>query len=161
MVKKVNTTTQASGRDTDKQSEQAKRDKLSALKKWKHLDPHERSSFDSMSDTLLHGLIYNEWESTKFAKAAEEEQDEMDGIESANSEDEIDVRNQSASSSGSSKKEKEKEIKKEKKKRGVDIGGLETRRKFDLGEIAKNGGGGKVMYMFEKVSKSKMLAKEV
>ena len=139
------------------QSEQAKRDKLSALKKWKHLDPHERSSFDTMSDTLLHGLIYSEWESTKFSKVAEEEEDEMDGIESANSQDEIDVRDQSAgsSSSGGSKKD----IKKEKKKKRVDIGGLENKRKYDLNVIANSGGGGKVMYMFEKVSKSKMLDK--
>jgi hypothetical protein len=136
------------------QSEQAKRDKLSALKKWKHLDPHERSSFDTMSDTLLHGLIYTEWESTKFSKVAEEEEDEMDGIESANSQDEIDVRNQSSGSSSNNKKEK----KKEKKKR-VDIGGLEMKRKYDLNVIANVGGGGKVMYMFEKVSKSKMLDK--
>jgi hypothetical protein len=139
------------------QSEQAKRDKLSALKKWKHLDPHERSSFDTMSDTLLHGLIYSEWESTKFSKAAADEEDEMDGIESANSQDEIDVRNQSASSSGSGGSKKD--IKKEKKKKRVDIGGLETNRKYDLNVIANGGGGGKVMYMFEKVSKSKMLDK--
>jgi hypothetical protein len=110
-----------------------------------------------MSDTLLHGLIYSEWESTKFSKAAEAEEDEMDGIESANSADEIDVRNQSASSSGSGGSKKEK--KKEKKKKRVDIGGLETKRRYDLNLIANGGGGGKVMYMFEKVSKSKMLDK--
>jgi hypothetical protein len=104
-----------------------------------------------MSDTLLHGLIYSEWESTKFSKAAEEEEDEMDGIESANSQDEIDVRNQSSDSSSNTKKEK--------KKKRVDIGGLETERKYDLNVIANGGGGGKVMYMFEKVSKSKMLDK--
>jgi hypothetical protein len=107
-----------------------------------------------MSDTLLHGLIYTEWESTKFSKAAKEEEDEMDGIESANSADEIDVRDQSSGSSDNTRKEK----KKEKKKR-VDIGGLETKRKYDLNVIANGGGGGKVMYMFEKVSKSKMLDK--
>lgn len=112
-----------------------------------------------MSDTLLHGLIYSEWESTRFTKAAEEEEeDEMDGIESANSQDEIDVRNQSASdSSGGPKKHLKKE--KAKKKKRVDIGGLDTKRKYDLNVIANGGGGGKVMYMFEKVSKSKMLDK--
>lgn len=122
-----------------------------------------------MSDTLLHGLIYSEWESVKFASAKETEdegeEDEMEGIESANSADEIDVRNQSNSSASSSgdkkekaKKEKAKKAKKEKKERKkVDVGGLETKRKFDLNVIANGGGGGKVMYMFEKVSKSKML----
>jgi hypothetical protein len=104
-----------------------------------------------MSDTLLHGLIYTEWESTKFSKAAEDEKDEMDGIESANSQNEIDVRDQSSGSSSNNKKEK--------KKKRVDIGGLETKRKYDLHVIANGGGGGKVMYMFEKVSKSKMLDK--
>jgi hypothetical protein len=111
-----------------------------------------------MSDTLLHGLIYSEWESTKFSKVAEEEDDEMDGIESANSEDEIDVRNQSSGGSSNHSKKEKKEKKKERKKR-VDIGGLETKRKYDLNVIANGGGGGKVMYMFEKVSKSKMLDK--
>jgi DNA repair and recombination protein RAD54B len=109
-----------------------------------------------MSDTLLHGLIYSEWESTKFSKAAEDEKDEMDGIESANSQDEIDVRDQSSGSGSSSNTTKDK--KKDKKKR-VDIGGLETKRKYDLNVIANGGGGGKVMYIFEKVSKSKMLDK--
>ena len=111
-----------------------------------------------MSDTLLHGLIYSEWESTKFSKVAEEEEDEMDGIESANSQDEIDVRNQSASDSSGGPK---KAVKKEKatKKKRVDVGGLDTKRKYDLNVIANGGGGGKVMYMFEKVSKSKMLDK--
>jgi len=85
----------------------------------------------------------------------------MDGIESANSQDEIDVRDQSAgsSSSGGSKKDIKKEKPKEKKKKRVDVGGLETKRKYDLNVIANSGGGGKVMYMFEKVSKSKMLDK--
>jgi DNA repair and recombination protein RAD54B len=154
MVKKVNAPA-GIGHRANIQSEQAKRDKLSALKKWKHLDPHERSSFDTMSDTLLHGLIYSEWESTKFSKAAKEEEDEMDGIESANSQDEIDVRDRSSGSSSNSKKD----IKKQKTKKRVDIGGLETKRKYDLNVIANSGGGGKVMYMFEKVSKSKMLDK--
>ena len=120
-----------------------------------------------MSDTLLHGLIYSEWESTKFAKpkgSEDENEDEMDGIESGiDDEVEIDVRNQSAPDSVSSASLRGIKIKKEekdlKKKRGVDIGGLETRRKYDLGVIAGAGGGGKVMYMFEKVSKSKMLDK--
>ena len=119
-----------------------------------------------MSDTLLHGLIYSEWESNKFAKPKETEEDEneMDGIESGiEDEVEIDVRNKSAPGSGSSASPKGMKVKKEKKdlkkKRGVDIGGLETRRKYDLGVIAGAGGGGKVMYMFEKVSKSKMLDK--
>ena len=116
-----------------------------------------------MSDTLLHGLIYSEWESTKFAKPKETEEDEneMDGIESGiEDEVEIDVRNQSAPDSGSSASPRGTKVKKVlKKKRGVDIGGLETRRKYDLGVIAGAGGGGKVMYMFEKVSKSKMLDK--
>ena len=117
-----------------------------------------------MSDTLLHGLIYSEWESTKFAKpkgSEDENEDEMDGIESGiEDEVEIDVRNQSAPGSGSSASPRGTKVKKVlKKKRGVDIGGLETRRKYDLGVIAGAGGGGKVMYMFEKVSKSKMLDK--
>jgi hypothetical protein len=123
-----------------------------------------------MADTLLHGLIYSEWEETKFAKATtatdDDDEDEMDGIESDYDVDEIDVRNHSNPSSGSgSGSGRYKELAREKrevrkvKKRGVDIGSVEIRRKYDLGSIAKNGGGGKVMYMFEKVSKSKMLAK--
>ena len=155
-------------KEADKQTEQAKRDKLSALKKWKHLDPFERPSFDVMADTLLHGLIYAEWESLKFAKASrpvieEDDDDGMDGIESDDDQVEIDVRNHSAPSSGSGssverprKEIVEKKIKGRKKVNLHGHGGIEVARRHDLDEIARGGGGGKVMYMFEKVSKSKM-----
>jgi DNA repair and recombination protein RAD54B len=132
------------------------------LKKWKHLDPFERPSFDVMADTLLHGLIYAEWESLKFAKppAPTEDDDEMDGIESGDDDEEvgIDVRNLSAPSSGSgSSIEKPTGGRKGRKKVNLHgHGGIEVSRKHDLDDIARAGGGGKVMYMFEKVSKSKM-----
>ena len=141
---------------------------MSALKKWKHLDPFERPSFDVMADTLLHGLIYAEWESLKFAKASkpvieedDDDDDGMDGIESDDDQVEIDVRDHSAPSSGSSVERPKKEIggKKVKCRKRVNLhahGGIEVARKHDLDEIARGGGGGKVMYMFEKVSKSKM-----
>jgi hypothetical protein len=119
-----------------------------------------------MADTLLHGLIYAEWESLKFAKppATTEDEDEMDGIESGDDDEEvgIDVRNLSDPSSGSSiEKLKSKEVggKGGKGRKKVNIhghGGIEVSRKHDLNDIARAGGGGKVMYMFEKVSKSKM-----
>lgn len=119
-----------------------------------------------MADTLLHGLIYTEWESLKFAKASkpvieEDDDDEMNGIESDDDQVEIDVRVHSAHTSGSSFEKPKKEIieKKVKGRKRVNLhghGGIEVARKHDLDEIARGGGGGKVMYMFEKVSKSKM-----
>ena len=125
-----------------------------------------------MADTLLHGLIYAEWESLKFAKASkpvieedDDDDDGMDGIESDDDRVEIDVRDHSAPSSGSSVERPKKEIveKKIKGRKKVNLhghGGIEVARRqarrHDLDEIARGGGGGKVMYMFEKVSKSKM-----
>jgi DNA repair and recombination protein RAD54B len=157
---------------TDVQSEQMKRDKLSALKKWSHFDPFESESFDGIADTLLHGIIWTEWDSVKFDAPAvidaESDEDDLDGVDSAHSDDEVDVRGHTRATEGSSrsgstasKKSTESTKKVSRRKTKVDIsGGLDVKRKYDLGSIAKSGRGGKVMYVFEKVSKSKMLPKE-
>jgi DNA repair and recombination protein RAD54B len=160
----------------DLQSEQAKADKLSSLKKWHHIDGTKRESFDRTKDIVLHSLVYSDWEDAKFAAAApapvdpesiesrDASDDEFDGIESASDKDgdngydaEGDPipskkRKKATSSSSSARSRKSQRA----KLTALFDDSMTTIRKHDLKEIAQGGGGGRVMYIFEKVKEAKM-----
>lgn len=136
------------------QAAQEKRDKLAALKKWMHFDAFDRQSFDGVTDALLHSIVWTDCElgatsaanTTSTSSGPTDSADEFDGIASgADSDDEQFV----------SRKRRKVDKSKSRSKHGLGIG-AEIARRHDLREIADAGGGGRVMFMFEKVSKSKM-----
>lgn len=124
------------------QAAQEKKDKLAALKKWAHFDGFDRESFDGIKDVMLHSLLWSDWDhqsSTDLFLSASSE--DFDGIDSAKEDKDDDAH--------TSKKRKIAG----RRENGIE-GGIA--RRHDLREIAQMGGGGRVMFMFEKVSKSKM-----
>jgi DNA repair and recombination protein RAD54B len=160
----------------DHQSEQAKADKLSSLKKWHHIDGTKRESFDRTKDIVLHSLVYSDWEDAKFAAATpapvdpesiesrDASDDEFDGIESASDNDDDNgydaegdpipskKRKKATSSSSSARSRKSQRA----KLTALFDDSMTKVRKHDLKEIAQAGGGGRVMYIFEKIKEAMM-----
>lgn len=155
----------ASPPNTEIQADQAKADKLASLKKWHHFDASMRESFDSIADTTLHGLVWSDWDQAKFGEAmvadakgaVELSIDDFDGIESDDDGDQ----GYDAEGDPISKKRKKPTLSKSNKSQRArlsvlhDEGMLKT-RKHDLRQIAEAGGGGRVLYVFEKVKSAKM-----
>ena len=137
---------------------------MAALKKWAHFDGFDRRSFDGIADTQLHSLLYSDWDDLAMKDVTKAESsepvvppssDDIEGIEDAEN---IDSRD------GGSRNSKKRKItsKKLNARSGdrYDIGvGESVARRHDLRDIAERGGGGRVMFMFEKISKSKILPK--
>lgn len=109
-------------------------------------------------DPLLHNLLRDDWDnlairSTTSSNSAESvmppSSDDLDSIDHAEDADE-----------GSHISKKRKVAGKRQNARSgdrYDIGaGQSVAQRHDLRDIAARGGGGRVMFMFEKVSKSKM-----
>lgn len=138
---------------------------MAALKKWAHFDGFDRKSFDGIADTQLHSLLYSDWDdlamkdvttSASSEPVVPPSSDDMDGIDDA---EDIDSR---CGGSRNSKKRKITSKKPNTARSGdrYDIGiGESLARRHDLRDIAERGGGGRVMFMFEKISKSKILPK--
>lgn len=107
-----------------------------------------------MTDALLHSLVSDHWDDSMVSSTAAPTSPEVfDGIESDGAGDSDSDRDAAPKRKkrGSARPTSSKRV-----KHSVGMRADEARR-HDLRDIAERGGGGRVMFMFEKVSKSKML----
>nr|XP_019049115.1 hypothetical protein I302_02896 [Kwoniella bestiolae CBS 10118]OCF28045.1 hypothetical protein I302_02896 [Kwoniella bestiolae CBS 10118] len=157
--------------------------KLKALKKWAHFDSFDHHSFRNVMDPTLYKMLYEAWDSDEgalvaSATASEEAEDKKnrkkkrkvagsdDGegedtpdkvLDSAEEDEDEDSEGStvvvpSKRKKGSSKSRSRKESSEEYE----DLLGMGKKKKHDLRKIAENGGTGRVMFVFEKISKSKL-----
>lgn len=128
---------------------------MGLLKKWDHFDGFDRQSFDGISDVLLHSLVWSDWDGSGM-ESTTTSSNSAEPVIPASSDDVDDGHDDSHSS----KRRKVEGRKKQNARSGdkYEIGaGSSIARRHDLRDIAERGGGGRVMFMLEKASKSKML----
>ncbi|WVQ71035.1 hypothetical protein IAR50_000560 [Cryptococcus sp. DSM 104548] len=128
--------------------------KLAALKHWTHYDAYESKSFRGIQDTLLYNMIFDSWdEDDAVARDSAAEDDEDEDAEEV---DELD----SDEDRGATKKRKSMGAGKKgsaaKKAKTIEVDAAVTsRKKHNLRSISERETG-RVTFVFEKVSKSKL-----
>lgn len=154
--------------------------KLAALKHWTHYDGFDLCSFKNVHDTLLYNLMWNHYDSSGTIESSpliagiedvsdsewnnpgrpkkkmrldpdDEEDEQVDKVmDSADEGDDSD-----AGDSPPAKKKGQKVIPAN-SRRSMGLS-LQDAKQYSLGKIAKEGGVGRVMFAFEKVSGSKLM----
>ncbi|TYJ57577.1 hypothetical protein B9479_001659 [Cryptococcus floricola] len=127
--------------------------KLAALKHWTHYDANESKSFRGVQDTLLFNMLLDSWEKDDAVVRDSETEDEED----QDVDEEVDELE--SDEEGTTKKRKSMGGNKgsvAKKAKTYDVGAAVTsRKKHNLKTVAERGTG-RVTFVFEKVSKSKL-----
>ncbi|EIW72633.1 hypothetical protein TREMEDRAFT_36825 [Tremella mesenterica DSM 1558] len=139
-----------------KKAAEEKKEKLAALKKWTHIDAYDKQSFRDIADTVLYNMLWEDWDNDDAGPSSS-----PSALPSHTSNKKARLEGGRIKRSEGSDSEESTGGKTRKNKSGVKIDiGTEVERRHDLRKLADNGQGGRVLYVFEKVKKSKMLQRE-
>lgn len=153
----------------NEQANKAQQDKLAALKEWAHIDAFDGAAIRSVKDNLLYNILRDAYK-TDEAKAQKEGADGEPPAKKLRGNDSTDSTGSSRSTSVSvdrpeSDEDSDEEpirpsahLRRTKRPRpsrtsGVDMGIV---KKHNLHTIADEGGVGRVLFVFEKESKSRL-----
>ncbi|WVQ85306.1 hypothetical protein IAT38_007471 [Cryptococcus sp. DSM 104549] len=135
------------------------RDKLAALKRWTHFDPYQSKSFRGVQDSLLYNILFDSWDKDKLPNTAGEDSEDEQDVDDAESEAEEDELESDGDGGAVPRKRKagtaSKGLKKKAKGREFKDPAL-AKKRHNLRTISEKGETGRVTFVFEKVSKSKL-----
>lgn len=136
-----------------RQTERAQQAKLAALKEWSHIDACKADSIETLNDNLLYNLVRDDYEAFKSSNSAKKRK--CDDFGEARDEAE-EMAADSAEDSGYDSDVQPSQRRKRSSRSTTSHSLGHSDKKHNLRELADSKQAGRILFMFEKISKSRL-----